>query len=181
MNIRELNTPVQGLDVEWLATMHHQEFGGSREFDAKAVGRACLYCINDDQRKHLNCWIAYDDAYNKPIGYLAGTMHWSFYSYRSYAVQEMWFVLPHFRGTSAAVRLVREFEKWARERNAERVYMQVEHDNDMQLVERIFALIGRLGYEKKGYIAVKHISTKDNDDDRTTHSGVGVTERQAAE
>lgn len=181
MKVRELNTPVQGLDVEWLAQQHHQEFGGSREFDTKAVGRACIHCIGDNERKHLNCWIVYDDAFDKPIGYLAATMHWSFYSFRMYAVQEMWYVLPHFRGTSAAVRLVQAFEKWARERNAERVYMQVEHDADMTLVERIFALIGRLGYHKKGYIAVKHISKEENVDDRTTHSEVGVRARQAAE
>jgi GNAT superfamily N-acetyltransferase len=179
MKVRELNTPAQGLDVEWLAQLHHEEFGGSREFDTKAVERACIHCITDTKRRHLNCWIVYDEAFDKPVGYLAATMHSSFYSFRSYAVQEMWYVLPHFRGTSAAIRLVREFEQWAHERGAERVYMQVEHDDDKQLVERIFSLIGKLGYHKKGYIAVKVLNNvEDMKDARTTHSSVGAEQAQ---
>jgi hypothetical protein len=57
--------------------------------------------------------------------------------------------------------------------------MQVEHDDDKQLVERIFSLIGKLGYHKKGYIAVKVLNNvEDMKDARTTHSSVGAEQAQ---
>jgi len=186
MITRQIETPEDGVLVEILAQQHHDEYGGSREFAAKAVGQAAFRCVMDKSRRYLNCWIAFDDN-NEPIGYLAATLRDSFYSHRFYAVQEMWFVTPRARGTRAAIELLLQFERWAVARNAERIYMQVEHDADDELVERIFNLIQRLGYKKQGYIGVKvpkyttPTINKDEDNDRSTHRVVGADERQAAQ
>ena len=176
MRVVELHTPQQGLDVEQLATLHHEEFGTSREFDRGGVTQACIRCILDRQRKHMNCWIAYDDVGN-PVGYLAATLNRSFYSHRDYAVQEMWFVVRAYRGTRASINLLRAFETWATSHNAERIYTQVEHDTDTGLVERILLLMQMLGYRKAGYIAVKVLDNKhkDEDNDRSTHRVVGAS------
>jgi len=182
MLVRQIETPGDGVDVEVLAAQHHDEYGTSREFDAKAVGQAAFHCVMDKQRKHLNCWVAYDDN-GSPVGYLAATIRPSFYSFRSYAVQEMWFVTQRARRTRAAIELLLQFERWALDRNAERIYMQVEHDSDDELVERIFNLMQRLGYKKQGYIGVKvpiYNTNKETDNDRSTHRVVGADERQAA-
>lgn len=181
MKIRQIETPRDSLDVEELAVQHHEEYGGSREFDYRVIGKHCYECCKDPQRKFGNCWIAYDDD-NKPIGYIIGTMRASFYSARHYGVQEMWYVVPRARGSRTAIGLLTEFERWCIERNAERIYAQVEHDADDALVERIFKLMNVLGYRKQGYIGVKVInSQRDVDNDRSTHRVVGADERQAAQ
>ena len=183
MLIRQIETPADANDVEDLAQQHHDEFGGSREFDRKAVGKHAFTCCQDKARKYLNCWVAYDDN-NKPVGYLAGTIRDSFYSFRHYAVQEMWFVAPRARGTIAAIKLLVQFEHWARDHGVERIYTQVEHDVDDTLVQRILRLISRLGYRTQGYIAVKvptYNANKELDNDRSTHRGVGAVTREAAQ
>jgi hypothetical protein len=182
MFVKQIETPKDGLDVEELAQQHHDEFGTSREFDRKAVGQAAFHCTLDKQRKHLNCWVVYDDN-NKPVGYLAATIRPSFYSFRSYAVQEMWFVLPRVRGSSASIKLLIHFEQWALSHRVERIYMQVEHDADDTLVQKILRLMARIGYRTQGYIAVKvpkyqSTSIEDKDNDRSTHRGVGAEQAQ---
>jgi hypothetical protein len=183
MRVEELHTPLHAVDVAELAQHHHDEFGGSREFSRDAVSRACFNCVLDKQREQVNCWVVYDDA-DIPVGYFAGTIHTSFYSDRLYAVQEMWFVLPRVRGTRAAIELLVQFERWANNHGVERIYTQVEHDADDELVERIFKMMNKLGYKKQGYIAVKVTNNKpntkheDTDNDRSTHRVVGAVEAQ---
>lgn len=165
-----LDTPTQGVDIEELAQLHHDEFGEGRQFDVRAVTRAVIQCILDDRRKFINAWIGYDDA-DKPVGYIVGTIRPSLYNMADIATQEMWFVVPQHRSGLVAVQLVWHMEKWAKAQGVERIYLQVEHDNRPELVERIISAIDRLGYRKQGYIAVKHINrAKGNSDDRSTHS-----------
>ena len=175
MYIRGLATPEQGLDIEHLAQLHHEEFGSGREFSTDAVSRACFKCVMDKERKYLNGWIAYDDK-SVPVGYLSGAMYPSTYSDRFYAIQEMWYVIPRCRGTRAAILLLNAYEHWAKARNAERIYTQVEHDGDLNTTEYVFGLLQRLGYRKQGYIAVK---TEDKyHHDRSTHRAVGAEQAQ---
>jgi Acetyltransferase (GNAT) family len=181
MKIKQIETPADALDMEELASLHHEEYGGSREFDHRAISKHCFLCCRDKERKFANCWVAYDDD-NRPIGYVAGTMRDSIYSFRYFAVQEMWYVVPRARRTRTAVALLMEFERWAVERNAERIYAQVEHDADDFLIERIFRLMNVLGYRKQGYIGVKvPNSNREVDNDSSTHRSVGTVERQAAQ
>jgi len=179
MRVIRLDTPQEGLDVEHLAQLHHEEFGGSREFNVEAVTRACVKCVLDNERRYFNCWIAYDDK-SLPIGYLAATLSESFYSFRSYAIQEMWYVIPRMRGTRAGIMLLNAYEGWAIKRDCERIYTQVEHDGALALTETIFGMLNKLGYRKQGYIAVKSFQheDKDDDNDRTTHRAMGAQQAQ---
>jgi hypothetical protein len=177
MKVVQLNTAREGVDVEELAQQLHDEYGATHEFDRNAISEQCLRCVKDKGRHYLNCWIAYDDNHT-PIGFLAATAYRSFYSYRMYTMQEMWYVVPRARRSNTATQLLLEYETWARDMEAERIYTQVEHDNNPQLVERIFNMLQFLGYKKQGYIAVKRPTytntNEDEDNDRSTHRGVGA-------
>lgn len=177
MPIEAVATPKHGVDLEELAQLHHDEFGCGREFNVRAITENVIRCILDPERKFLNGWIAYD-LHGKAIGYIIGTIRPSIYNLRNVASQEMWFVLPKYRTGIAAIQLIKSFEQWAKDNKCERIYTQVEHDNQPELVERIIGVMHRLGYKTQGYIAVKHLNEKGNEDDRTTHSEVGV--RQTA-
>lgn len=178
MHVEALETPKQGVDIERLAQLHHDEFGEGRDFDVRAVTRAVWTCVRDPDRKYINAWIGYDDDSN-PVGYIVGTIRPSLYNLSDIAVQEMWFVISQHRSGLIAALLIWHMESWAKAKNVERIYVQVEHDAQPQLVERIIQVMNRLGYKTQGYIAVKHLKQKGNTDDRTTHSEVGA--RQTAE
>jgi len=179
MKIVQLQTPKQGIDAEVLAQACHDEYATSHEFDTSAVAESCWRCVADKERKYLNCWLAYDDD-DIPVGALIGAMYRSVYSRRFYAIQEMWFVVPRARRSLAAIQLLLAYEKWATARNAERIYTQVEHDNEPKLVERIIKFMQGLGYNKQGYIAVKRpkYTQEEPNNDRSTHRGVGAEQAQ---
>jgi GNAT superfamily N-acetyltransferase len=176
ITIRRVDTPAQCVDIEELAVLHHTEFGCGREFDKRVVGKHAYYAISDPERKYINGWVAYDQ-FEVPVGYIVGTIRDSCYSERTYAIQEMWFVLPKARKSFAALHLIKVFEEWAIERGVERIYAQVEHDHDDVLVERIFKMMRIMGYKKQGYVGVKQVGKqqeKEVEDDRSTHRAVGA-------
>lgn len=176
INVRRVNTVKEGVDIEDLSALHHAEFGCGREFDKSVVGMHAFHAIKDPDRKYINGWIAYDKD-DLPVGYLVGTIRDSCYSHRTYAIQEMWFVLPRARKSFAAITLMQEFEKWALSHNVERIYTQVEHDYDDVLVERITRMMGVMGYKKQGYVCVKLVNKeKEVEDDHasTSHRSVGA-------
>jgi transposase InsO family protein len=180
ITVRQVETPRDSVDIEDVATHASNEHGCGREFDPRAIGRHVFYAVKDPERKHINGWVAYDID-GKPVGYLVATMRESMYSFRSYAIQEMWYVLPHARKSFAGLMLLHAFDKWATERNAERIYMQVEHDQDDKLIERVFRLMESMGYRKQGYIGVKVLDgnkEKDTSHDRTAHRAVGAEQAQ---
>jgi hypothetical protein len=175
--IKQVETPRDAVDIEQVATHCNNQHGCGRSFDAREIGKHVRVCVKDPHRKYINGWVAYDQD-NKPIGYLVATMRQSMFSTRSYAIQEMWYVLPEARKSLAGLMLLHEFDKWATERNAERIYMQVEHDSDEALTERIAKLMASMGYKKQGYICVKVPNIvneeKELNDDSSTHRSVGA-------
>ena len=178
MHIEELQTPSHGVDIEMLAQLHHVEFGGVREFSSAAVAATCFNFTLDKQREQVNCWIAYNSK-GEAVGYLAATIERSFYSFRHYAVQQMWYVVPQYRTGQAASALIMAYEEWAIKRHCERIYTQVEHDSDPSVTERVFKFLTFLGYNKQGYIAVKVTNIKqDETDDPGTHRELGAEQAQ---
>ena len=174
--VRQVETPRDANDIEDVATHCHNDHGCGRSFDAREIGKHVFICVQDPQRKYINGWVAYDEQ-DQPIGYMVATMRQSLFSQRSYAIQEMWYVLPSARRSLAGVLLLHAFERWALERNAERIYMQVEHDSDWVLTERVVKLMQSMGYKKQGYICVKTFNEqqeKEVEDDRTAHRSVGA-------
>ena len=81
-------------------------------------------------------------------------------------VQQMWFsetkigfdlglyILPKYRGGTYAVRLIREFEKFCREKNCAEITLSSTAEISTELAERLYK---KLGYKKSGFIARKDI------------------------
>jgi hypothetical protein len=179
ISVRQVETPRDSLDIEEVSTHCHNDHGCGRAFDVDEIGKHVYVCVKDPQRKYINGWVAYDDDTHEPVGYLVATMRQSMFSRRSYAIQEMWYVLPQARKSLAGLMLLHAFEKWATERDAERIYMQVEHDDNELLVERIFKLMNSMGYKKQGYICVKVVNASEekevgHDHDTATHRAMGA-------
>jgi GNAT superfamily N-acetyltransferase len=59
----------------------------------------------------------------------------------------LWYVTPEYRGSRAAVLLLRDFQKWAEERNASEVHMGLSTGVH---AEKVGALLENLGYDLVG-------------------------------
>jgi len=156
MRIEMLNTDDHIWHVREMAIRHHEELGGTREFDSAAVVESALRCRSDEERKYFNCWIVYSDD-GKPAGYIAATIKRNFYSFRNIATQEMWYVLPEYRGTRAALMLIKELEEWALVHKCEQIFMGVEHNVADDMTIKISNLIERLGYARRGFYHIKRV------------------------
>jgi len=77
-------------------------------------------------------------------GFICGALEPAVWFETTYAIQNLLYVKPAFRGTSRAWRLVAAFEAWARERGASRVLNGVSSGINEELVGRF--------YEKMGYL-----------------------------
>ena len=91
---------------------------------------------------------------NEIIGFISGISNEYFFSNRKRASDLGFFVLPNFRGSSAAIKLVKSLENWAKEQGVDDLYLgqttAVEIDKTRQFYER-------LGYKTVGFNAVKHL------------------------
>jgi transposase InsO family protein len=180
--VRQVETPSDSVDIEEVAQHAENEHACGRAVDYSEIGKHVFVCVQDPKRRYINGWVAYDED-DEPVGYMVATMRQSMFSKRFYAIQEMWYVLPRARKSFAGLMLLHAFDKWATERDAERIYMQVESDHDNALVERILRLMNAMGYKRQGYICVKIVnssSSKEQGNDSSTHRVVGAGERQAA-
>lgn len=154
MRIVELESDDDIWNGRKLAQAHHTEFGTGREFDGAAIVALGLRCRNQEVRRESNCWIAYTDD-DEPVGYLYATIGQSIFSFRRYAEQSMWFVLPKYRGTRAGIMLVKDFEDWAKSQHCESIRMGVMHTADAAMCDKVMRIINRLGYETCGSVAFK--------------------------
>ncbi len=156
MKIEQLSTDDHVWDMRELAVQHHEEFGGSREFDKTAIVETLLWCRNQDERTLANCWLAYTNE-GKLAGYLYGQCARSGFSYRHYAIMQMWYVDRQCRGSSAAIRLLQAFEAWAKQLNCEVILIGSEHGEQDEMHKKMTSLVQRTGYSIRGFNAVKYL------------------------
>lgn len=88
------------------------------------------------------------------VGMLAGFCVEHFFSTTKYVADIVVYVVPQYRGGTAAVRLVRALEKWAREMRATEVVLGVSTEVD---TERTAMLYQHLGYRETGRSLIKHV------------------------
>lgn len=97
-------------------------------------------------------FIAIED--NKIIGFISGLFSEYFFSNRKQVSDLGFFVLPEFRGSRAALKLVKSLENWAKEMGADDLHLgqttAVEMDKTRQFYER-------LGYKTVGFNTVKKL------------------------
>jgi GNAT superfamily N-acetyltransferase len=91
---------------------------------------------------------------DKIIGFISGIFSEYFFSNRKQVSDLGFFVLPEFRGSRAALKLVKSLETWAKEKGADDLHLgqttAVEMDKTKQFYER-------LGYKTVGFNTVKNL------------------------
>ena len=83
----------------------------------------------------------------KVAGMLMGVIAHHYHSPAIGASVLSWYVLPERRGSTAAIKLLYGFRRWARERGAVRLYVQVSSGIDVSRTDR---LLVRLGFRLRG-------------------------------
>ena len=90
---------------------------------------------------------------DKIVGFIAALSHEYFFSSRKTASDLGFYVLPEYRGSRAALKLVKSLEEWAKQMGACDLHLgqttAVEIDKTRQFYER-------LGYKTVGFNTVKY-------------------------
>jgi len=90
--------------------------------------------------------LAYTDE-GKPVGMISGSITPYFFSRGWVASDFVWFVLPEYRGSRAAVKLLKLFKSWATEKGASELYMGVTTNVS---ADRTGELLQRMGFKHVG-------------------------------
>lgn len=90
----------------------------------------------------------------KLIGFIAGMSQRYFFSLKERATDMGFYVLPAYRGGSAAVRLIAAFENWAKERGLLEICLGQTTAVDIEKTQRFYV---HMGYKTVGYNTVKHL------------------------
>lgn len=83
----------------------------------------------------------------KLVGALVGYISEFFFGRDLIASDSGWFILPEYRGSRSAIRLLKNFEKWAKANGAAEVAMGISTD---VAPEKTGALLQKLGYRPVG-------------------------------
>ena len=89
--------------------------------------------------------IAYRDGV--PIGMMLGALATHNFGPALFAYDFAWYVVPEVRGSSTAIKLLRSFEKWAKDRGALEIHLGVTTN---VAPERTGKMFKRLGYTHVG-------------------------------
>lgn len=146
-SVREL-TRADVEDLIILSRMFHAENAPHLDFDAQKIRDRAEQLFADLDRDNLNVFMAYKDG--EPVGFILGWVNTYLFSYQVIAHQELWYVIPAFRGTRIAFRLIKEFEEWARLRGAVEIFTGVA-SHDAEKNKNVSHVLTRMGYPRVGY------------------------------
>lgn len=138
-------------DTVDLAQEMHAESAFSG-FDFDGVKMACQLGMVLTQPDVRFCSVAVTDG--KIVGALFGHISEFIFGPQLIASDFGWFVQPKYRGTSAAVRLLKEFHKWAEANNACEVSMGITTGVHPEKTDRLFK---RLGYRHVGGLYKRNV------------------------
>ena len=88
------------------------------------------------------------------IGYTCAIVHECVFNDRIRVTDIGVFVLPEYRTTSAAVKLVKHLEEWARKQGASELWLGQTTGDDP---ERVVKFYNRLGYQTQGFNCLKEL------------------------
>lgn len=91
---------------------------------------------------------------DKIIGFISGIFSEYFFSNRKQVTDLGFFVLPEFRGSRAALKLVKSLETWAKNIGADDLHLGQTTAVDMDKTRQFYE---RLGYKTVGFNTVKHL------------------------
>lgn len=147
--IREL----QEKDIEAMvaigAEMHQEGAFSGLDYNPHRMEAVFTRCLTD--RDHL-CLVVKKDG--MIIGGIYAVLSVYFFNYDIIAEERALYVLKEHRGGIAGLKLVRAFEKWAKERGAKEI---VTGSSVGIKTEKVRQFYEALGYSTRGYIFKKRI------------------------
>lgn len=139
-------------DLVFLGRQFAIEMNEDNIFDPDAVHLSSVQLRADVKRERHNCFIMYDEEL--PVGVIFCSAYKTLYSKRVVSEQNMWYVLPEYRGTRVALSLLRAYEYWARSVGASRSFTG---SSTKVHAERIKSTLIKLGYDCVGSQLVKEL------------------------
>ena len=91
---------------------------------------------------------------NQIVGFISGIVHEYFFSNRKRVSDLGFFVLPEYRGSRVALKLVKLLESWAIEKKAEELHLGQTTGLDIDKTKKFYE---RLGFKTVGFNTVKHL------------------------
>jgi len=91
---------------------------------------------------------------NQIVGFISGIVHEYFFSNRKRVSDLGFFVLPEYRGSRVALKLVKLLESWAIEKKADELHLGQTTGLDIDKTKKFYE---RLGFKTVGFNTVKHL------------------------
>jgi len=133
------------LDILQLGIAMHQESEFSAvQFDIEQAAHSIVSLVIENPNGFG--MLAYTDD-GKPAGMIAGSITPYFFSLGWVASDFVWFMRPEYRGSRAAVKLLKSFRTWAAEKGASELYMGVTTNVS---ADRTGDLLQRMGFKHVG-------------------------------
>jgi|TARA_R110001632_G_scaffold70683_4_gene164527 RimJ/RimL family protein N-acetyltransferase len=140
-------TPDDIFDILILAKEFSKEAPSSHKWDKEKTEQFLVSSFNN-----TNMEIFVIDIDGEIEGALVGLVAKFYMSHTVQATELAWFVSKDYRGKPASIRLMKAFEKWAKENEANYVGM-----GDIEGLSNLEKLYNRLGYKKTESIYLKEL------------------------
>lgn len=96
--------------------------------------------------------LAWDD--DKLVGFVCGVVHESMFNETKRVSDIGLFVLPEYRNSDIATKLIAHLEKWARDQQASQLWLGQTTGDNPRIVERFY---NRLGFKTQGFNCLKEL------------------------
>ena len=140
-------TPDDVFDILILAKEFSKEAPSSHKWDKDKTEQFLVSSLNN-----TNMEIFVIDVDGEIEGALVGLLCELYMSHTVQATELAWFVSKDYRGKPASIRLMKAFEKWAKESGANQIGM-----GDIEGISSLENLYTRLGYEKAETVYLKEL------------------------
>lgn len=152
--IEEIRTWQHRRDISAIAKVYYDEcMPKAIPFDEEAVALSFQVILEDPSRSKSNAWLVYQD--DEAIGFLLGSANRIVYCWDVAATLDNLYILPEKRGGLTALKLIREFEEWARVLGCVQIFLGVHREDDLAAMERTGKLFEKIGYSLAGHYYVK--------------------------
>lgn len=126
-------------------SMHAESALTHLPLDVERVRKTFRAALEDD--KGMYCLFLARSSEGMPAGWLFGTITRPWFTDALVAHDHAFFVAPEFRGTSAAIKLLKVFRRWAEKRNARVLNVSQRVGVEMDRFDRFMR---RTGFEPRG-------------------------------
>lgn len=140
-------TPDDVFDILILAKEFSKEAPSSHKWNKDKTEQFLLSAFHN-----TNMEIFVIDVGGEIEGALVGLLSELYMSHTVQATELAWFVSKDYRGKPASIRLMKAFEKWAKESGANQVGM-----GDIEGISSLENLYNRLGYERAETVYLKEL------------------------